>query len=170
MTDRRLQRGIRALLALAAVALLLTAVAAATPAGSSLIVADASTGERLLATPAEAGTPVALEYTHSVEKTRVLDAYVVRDGELVMTRMEFRSSGWGLPASANVTRENGSYTFDPEGSYEELFVKPGRVADHRLHVGDRSYDLVALSEARGVRLHVAERSLLSTTLDNFRPS
>lgn len=150
-----------------AVGLAVTAVAAATPAGSALVVEDASSGEQLLATPVSNGTPVVLTYTHSVEKTPVHDVYVVRNGSLVMTRMEFQSYGWGLPARANISRENGSFTFDPQGSYEELYVKPGRTADHRLRVGNRSYDLVALSNAEGVRLHITERSVLNTTLDTL---
>ncbi|WP_435078282.1 DUF1850 domain-containing protein [Halococcus sp. AFM35] len=166
MTDRQ-RRAVRALVVVAAIALTLTAVAAATPAGSALVVEDASSGEQLLATPVSNGTPVVLTYTHSVEKTPVHDIYVVRNGSLVMTRMEFQSYGWGLPARANVSRENGSFTFDPQGSYEELYVKPGRTADHRLRVGNRSYDLVALSNAEGVRLHITERSVLSTTLDTL---
>jgi hypothetical protein len=166
MTDRQ-RRAVRALVVVAAIALALTAVTAATPAGSALVVEDASSGEQLLATPVSNGTPVVLTYTHSVEKTPVHDVYVVRNGSLVMTRMEFQSYGWGLPARANVTRENGSFTFDPQGRYEELYVKPGRTADHRLRVGNRSYDLVALSNAEGVRLHITERSVLSTTLDTL---
>jgi hypothetical protein len=144
-----------------------TAVAAATPAGSALVVADASSGEQLLANPISDGTPVVLTYSHSVEKTPVHDVYAVRNDSLVMTRMEFQSYGWGLPARANISRENGSFSFDPQGRYEELYVKPGRTADHRLRVGNRSYDLVALSDAEGVRLHITERSVLRTTLDTL---
>lgn len=167
MTDRRVQQGVGVLLALVAIVLAVTAVAAATPAGSALVVEDASSGERLLTTPVEEGTPVVLTYMHSVEKTPVHDVYVVRNGSLVMTRMEFQSYGWGLPARANVTRENGSFAFDPNGSYKEIYVKPGRVADHHLRVGNRTYDLVALSNAQGVRLHITKRSVLQTTLDRF---
>ncbi len=166
MRDRP-QRAVRVLVVVMAVGLAVTAVAAATPAGSALVVEDASSGEQLLATPVSNGTPVVLTYTHSVEKTPVHDVYVVRNGSLVMTRMEFQSYGWGLPARANISRENGSFTFDPQGSYEELYVKPGRTADHRLRVGNRSYDLVALSNAEGVRLHITERSVLNTTLDTL---
>jgi hypothetical protein len=119
-------------------------------------VENASTGDRLLAVPAENGTVVALEYTHSVEKTRVLDAYEVRGDRLVMVRMEFESYGAGLPSRADVNRtENGSFAFDPDGSFRELHVKPGRVAGHELRVGDRTVDLVARSNASSVRLHVA---------------
>ena len=167
MTDRRFTRLVRLLLVVVAIAGAVTAVAAATPAGSALVVEDADSGERLLSTHVAEGTPVVLSYNHSVEKTPVHDVYVVRNGSLVMTRMEFQSYGWGLPARANVTRENGSFTFDPQGSYEELYVKPGRVAGHRLRVGNRSYDLVALSNAEGVRLAITERSVLQNTLDTF---
>jgi hypothetical protein len=143
-------------------------VAASLPAGPVLVVEDAATGDDVLRVPVEENTTVALEYTHSVEKTRVLDAYAVRDGELVMTRMEFQSYGWGLPARVDVTRENGSFVFDPEGSFEELYVKPGRIAGHELHVGAETYDLVALSDARSVRMYIMERTVFDATVATIR--
>ena len=124
-----------------------------------LVVEDAETGERLLAVPVAEGTTVALNYTHSVEKTPVLDVYAVDGTELEMVRMEFRSYGAGLPARADVTvTENDTFVFDPEGSYEELYVTPGPIAGHELVVGDRVYDLVDLSDARTVKLSVAADS------------
>jgi len=124
-----------------------------------LVVQNASTRETLLAVPVSNGTFVALIYTHSVEKTRVLDGYTVNGTSLEMTRMEFESYGAGLPAQVHVNRTaNGSFVFDPPGSYTELYVKPGRVAGHVLTVGNRTYDLVALSNAHTVRLSVAPRT------------
>ena len=159
------------LVALAVVSLLVLAgVAAAVPADRVLVVEDDSSGERLLTVPVETGTRVGLEYTHSVEKTRVLDEYTVRGDRLEMTRMEFESYGWGLPAGADVHRENGSFVFDPAGSYEEIYVKPGRVAGHKLHVGERTHDLVSLSGASTVRLSLADRSVLSATIDTLEPT
>ncbi|UVE51141.1 DUF1850 domain-containing protein [Haloferax larsenii] len=152
------------ILVVVAVLALAVGVSAAVPAGQALVVEDAETGERLKTVPVEENTTVALEYTHSVEKTRVLDAYAVQDGTLVMTRMEFKSYGAGLPARANVTTENGSFVFNPQGSYRELYVKPGHIAGHKLHVGEHTYDLVALSDARSVRLHVTEQSVLDAAL------
>lgn len=139
--------------------------AAATPAGRVVVVEDAASGEHLIETPVENGTVVALEYTHSVEKTRVLDAFAVRGDELVMTRMEFESYGWGLPAGADVTRENGTFSFDPDYASEEMVVKPGRTAGHQLHVGSQTYDLVERSDARAVRISIERRSVLEATLD-----
>lgn len=132
-----------------------------------LVVEDAESGERLLQTPVENGSVVVLNYTHSVEKTRVLDIYGVAGDTLVMTRMEFESYGWGLPARANVTHENGTFAFDPAWEGEEVYVKPGRIAGHKLHVDDRTYDLVALSDARSVRISIDTRPSLAVALDEL---
>ena len=137
---------------------------AAAPDRSTLVVSDAETGETYLETPVDNGTVVALEYTHSVEKTRVYEAYTVRGDRLVMTHMEFESFGWGLPSRANVTRKNGTFIYDPPGSYERLTVAPGRIAGHRLHVGDETHDLVALSDGRSVMLSIRHQSALETFL------
>jgi len=138
--------------------------AAATTDETVLVVADTETGETYLEVPVENGTVVAIEYTHSVEKTRVYDEYTVRGDELEMTRMEFESYGWGLPSRANVTRENGTFIYDPPGSYERLTVAPGRVAGHTLYVGDQTYDLVALSDGESVTFTVRHRSALANPL------
>lgn len=131
-----------------------------------LMVEDAETGERLVAVPVSEGTTVALNYTHSVEKTPVLDVYEVNETELEMVRMEFHSYGAGLPARADVNiTENGTFVFDPEGSYERLYVTPGRIADHELLVGDRTFDLVELSGARTVKIYVTHRSAVTTIID-----
>lgn len=122
-----------------------------------LVVADAETGERRLVRPVANGTRVALEYTHSVEQTRVYEEYAVRGDRLVETRMEFESYGWGLPSGANVTEVNGTFVYDPDGSLTRLTVAPGRIAGHELHVGDRAYDLVALGRGRSVDIHLVRR-------------
>jgi len=132
--------------------------AAAAPDQQVLVVSDAETGETYLETPVDDGTVVALEYTHSVEKTRVYEAYTIRGDRLEMTHMEFESYGWGLPSRANVTRKNGTFIYDPPGSYERLTVAPGRIAGHRLHGGDETHDLVAVSDGRSVTLSIQHRS------------
>ncbi|MFC4359766.1 DUF1850 domain-containing protein [Halobium salinum] len=160
----------RAVVAFTLLSVLLAGVAAAVPGGQALVVEDADTGERLLTVPVDEGATVALEYNHSVEKTRVLDVYEVRaNGSLEMTRMEFESYGWGLPARADVRKENGTFVFDPEGVYDEIYVTPGDVAGHRLHVGDRTYDLVERAGEESVRLTVVRRSALSAGLDGLIP-
>nr|WP_128476901.1 DUF1850 domain-containing protein [Halorussus pelagicus] len=157
---------------LASVCLLVAAVAGVgavgdaspqTEADRALVVADAETGERLLTVPVAEGDTVALNYTHSVEKTPVLDVYAVNGTSLEMVRMEFQSYGAGLPARADVNvTEDGTFVFDPEGRYDRIYVKPGEIAGHRLLVKDRTYDLVALSDARSVELFVTNDSRSTT--------
>jgi hypothetical protein len=142
-------------------------VGASVPAQQTLVVSTVDDGEVLVAAPVQEDTRVALAYTHSVERSRVVDTYRVRDGRLEMTRMEFESYGWGLPADANVTRVDGSFVYDPPGTFETVTVKPGRIAGHRLHVGDRTYDLVNRSDARAVTITVERRSALAVAIDHF---
>lgn len=151
------------------VALLIAGATAAAPGGRVLVVEDTETGERYLQEPVEDGTVVAVEYTHSVEKTRVYDEYTVRGDHLEMTRMEFESFGWGLPSGANVTLEDGVYAFDPPGNYTRITVAPGEVAGHTLHVGTATYDLVARTDGRSVDIHVTRRSAVEAATDQPNP-
>ncbi|WP_117593887.1 DUF1850 domain-containing protein [Haloprofundus halophilus] len=162
MSDRSGRRSVGvALASLAVLALVLAGGAVATQPDRAVVVEDADTGERLLTAPVENDTTVTLAYNHSVEGSPVRDVYAVRGDELVMTRMEFASYGWGFPAQANVTRENGTFVHRPDDvRLTELYVSPGDVAGHRLRVGDETYDLVSRSNGDTVRIHVEHRSIL----------
>jgi hypothetical protein len=149
------------------VAVVLVGVAATAPVGAVLVVEDIETGERYLSEPVDSGSTVALEYTHSVEKSRVYDEYRVDGQTLVNTRMEFESYGWGLPARVNVTNVNGTLVYDPPEpitELERLSVSPGRIAGHTLIVDGREHDLVAVTDANDVTLHIERRSLLEMIL------
>lgn len=154
------------LFVLAVVVALGTAVQAT--ASPQLVVSDQETGEELLATPVDDGTTVTLEYMHSVEKTTVRDVYVVDGDSLRMTRMEFSSFGWGLPARAEIdgTTEDGEFyiTFDNR-TYESVGVVPGSVAGHTLVVGDTEYDLVERSNGTAVRISVERDRPLRTLVE-----
>jgi len=154
-----------ALLALAVLAFVVVAVTA--PIGAVLVVEDIETDERYVAEPVNDGSTVALEYMHSVEKSRVYDEYRVDGRTLVNTRMEFESYGWGLPARVNVTNVNGTLVYDPSEpitELERLSLSPGRIAGHTLIVDDRQYDLVAVTDGNDVTLHIERRSLLEMIL------
>ena len=152
---------------LAVAVLVLVGVAVTAPVGAVLVVDDIETGERYLSEPVDSGSTVALEYTHSVEKSRVYDEYRVDGETLVNTRMEFESYGWGLPARVNVTNVNGTLVYDPPEpimELERLSVSPGRIADHTLIVDGRDHDLVAATGGNDVTLHIERRSLLEMIL------
>ena len=135
----------------------LVVVAGTTP---TLVVTNSS-DETLLSSPVTEGSELVVEYTHSVEQTLVRDIYVVDDGALVMTRMEFSSFGAGLPAQADVTVENGRYVYEPPTQrYETLRITTGSVADHDLVVDGQRYDIAALAAGGTVELEIQERRLL----------
>jgi hypothetical protein len=139
-------------------------LALGTPAQKSLVVERVDTGEMIIAAPVSDGTIVGLEYMHSVEKTQVYDEYTVRGMTLVNTRMEFESYGWGLPAGANVTLEDGVFVYEPNKTYQTITVKPGRIANHTLTVGDRTYDLVERADANSVHIRVTRTTPLTRLL------
>ncbi|MGZ0745689.1 DUF1850 domain-containing protein [Haloparvum sp. AD34] len=125
------------------------------------IVVESAEGEPLIVSDADG---FVLEYTHSVEKTPVIETYERRGESLVMTRMEFSSYGAGLPSTADVnTTENDTFVFQPNDSTEELYVKPGRIAGHEIRFGSETYDLVALSDAETVRIYVTTRPTIFHT-------
>ncbi|SDR43584.1 DUF1850 domain-containing protein [Natronobacterium texcoconense] len=139
-TRRRVAIGILAFVVAAALAVVVA------PSGSTLVVEDADTGERLLEIPVEDGDEVTLSYTHSVEKTPIEDVYVVDGTELRMDRMVFRSYGAGLPANKPIERTDDGFVVYSDDSYEELGVVPAPIAEHELVVGDERYDLVEQSD------------------------
>ena len=151
----------RAWLAAAVAVVVVAAVAAAAgtvAATETVLVVTDDSGEELLVTPVEEDTEVTVEYTHSVEKTLVRDVYVARDGELVMTRMEFSSFGAGLPSHADVEAVDGRYVYrPPERGYDPLRVTTGHVADHDLLVGDERHDLAEMADGGTVELRIETR-------------
>lgn len=126
----------------------------ATQTGATLVITDES-GTDSLEISVEPETEIELEYTHSVEQTPVTDIYVVSDGALVSDRMLFSSFGAGLPAQAEVTREDDRYVYHPpEQRYDPLTVTTGPVAGHELVVDGERYDLVKFSDGGTVRIKI----------------
>ena len=163
----RFRRGAALVVGLVVLVAAVTAVASAVPAGNALVVEDVASGDVLLTAPVHDGSNVTLSYMHSVQKSQVLDIYTVHGQTLDNTRMVFESYGWGLPAREKVQLVNGTFVFDPDWSGTELVVKPGHVAGHELIVDGRTYDLVAISDAKSVRLRVVHQSALSALLHDI---
>lgn len=126
--------------------------------GSDHLVVTHENGTELLSTPVANSSQFELEYTHSVERTLVTDAYQVQDGKIVSDWMAFSSFGAGLPAEATVERVDGRYIYQPPAhSYDTLTVSTGHIAGHELRVGGETYDLVALAAGETVRLTIDSR-------------
>jgi hypothetical protein len=121
-----------------------------------LVIEDYEEGTELLSVSVEENTTVVLAYTHSVEKTPVRDIYEVRDGELYVSHMTFRSFGAGLPSTADVERdERGRFVHDPpDRPTGDVVVAPSAIAGHELVVDGERYDLVGLADGGSVRIRV----------------
>lgn len=158
--DSRLVASLVAVTVLLAVGSL---VAISTVAGPALLggeedytlVVATEEGETVLEAPADLGDTVVLEYTHSVEKTPVRDVYAVTEDGIVMTRMEFQSYGAGLPSTADVEIENGTFIYEPPGTEPgPLYVATGSVAGHDLVVAGTRYDLVERADGGTVVIRI----------------
>ncbi len=124
------------------------------------LVVSLDDGADLLAVPVDEGAEVAIEYTHSVERTLVTDVYVVADGALVADRMLFSSFGAGLPSEAEVTREGDRYVYEPpKQRYDELVVSTGPIAGHELVVDGDRYDLADRADGGTVTVRIESRPL-----------
>lgn len=138
-------------------AILVVGVTATSAAAPVLVVTD-DDGTELFTVPVDEGDEVAIEYTHSVEKTLVTDVYVVDDGTLLMDYMLFSSYGAGLPSEVDVEREGDRYRYEPpEQRHETLIVTTGHVAEHELIVGDERYDITAQSDGGTIHISIERR-------------
>ena len=147
-----------AVVALAVIGVVATAVVVTGVATQPVLVVTDGDGTELFSHPVSDGDEVAIEYTHSVERTLVTDVYVVTDGALVSDRMLFSSYGAGFPSEATVTREGDRYVYHPpEQRYGTLTVSTGVIAGHELVVGDDRYDLADSSDGGTVHVHVENR-------------
>ncbi|ERG96210.1 DUF1850 domain-containing protein [Haloquadratum walsbyi] len=152
---------VRFVIGLGIIVLIVASVGTSIAPGFVLIVEDADTEETYIHQPVTNGTTFSIEYTHSVEKTRVSDEYQVSGQQLINTRMEFESYGWGLPTSVSVTNRNGTFVYEPSDpitTMSELFLSPGRIANHTLIVSDQRYSLITQTNANDVRIHIERQS------------
>lgn len=136
----------------------------------TLVVADAETDEPLLEVPTREGDEFTLAYTHSVEKTDVEDVYEIDDSALRMDRMVFSSYGAGLPSEAEVNRTEEGFVVTVDQSFERIYVSPGSIAGHTLHVDDECYALDDLSDGATVVLFVEDSSMEPSTGSAADPS
>lgn len=161
MTSRRLAL-VGSLLVVALVATV--AVAAATPAGTALVIEDAESGETLDRHELAPGEEFSVSYIHSFEKTPVRGVYTVRDGEIFQLREEYAYNAAGLEYTRSSTRV-GNRTHaavnEPVGSF---VVRVAASTEHTYTVGgtERAFTDVA-DPWSSVRVTTEEESYLDRT-------
>lgn len=93
---------------------------------------------------APAGEPLELRYTHSVERTPVIEVYRAEPDGMWFESMRFSSQGAGLPTEG-YAREGDAFVLRARRKVGALVVRVSAVAGHRLAVGSARIDLVALA-------------------------
>ncbi len=132
-----------------------------------LVASNYKTGKQLKAWPIKEGQEFDIEYTHSVQLTPVIERYTVDEGNHILLKESyFHSYGAGLPATTpyefEIT-EDGFRIYDMNQVMDNLIYRTGAVkANHRIHIGQKTYFFLDFSEPReGIRFTAEKISLLS---------
>lgn len=142
----------------------LVALLGIAPAGAmanpTIVAADLETGRVVLCRSAAEG--MTLAYTHSMYGGEVREEFVAgRDGRLrrlAMTTANAAAAEY-YAYDADVVRDGGRYRVDvPVQEFAEVVVRVDRVGAHRLLVGERTIDLVAVA-GEGHRVALEVRSV-----------
>ncbi len=102
----------------------------------------ASAARTILSAPLGDGLEIRLEYTHSVERGKVVETYRAERGGLRLVRMEFASQGAGLPTEGYV-REGNRFVLRTDRALASLPVLVSGIGRQRLSVGAAVFDLRA---------------------------
>lgn len=94
---------------------------------------------------AKEGLPLTIEFTHSVQKTPVIEELVFDAGEFVLLRTRYKSLGVGLPFDAsdgNFRREGDWFIMDDMNRrFKNLELRTGKGTRLKIIVDGREYEL-----------------------------
>lgn len=107
-----------------------------------------------------------IEYIHSVEKSPVLENYIIDGKDIILLDTYFQSFGAGLPATTPYSfekTERGFRVYDINEEMEDLVYRVGSAErNHRLIFKNKEYKLLDFSEHKmGVKLSVKNMIRLS---------
>jgi len=129
-----------ALAALASVAALLFVERA----GVTLRVTHVERGRVVWSRHVPTGQRFELRYTHSVERTPVVEEYRAEPDGVWFELMRFYSQGAGLPTEGYV-REGKAFVLRARRKVGVLSVRVSSIAKHEMMIGDERIDLIALA-------------------------
>lgn len=94
---------------------------------------------------AEENLTLTIEFTHSVQKTPVIEELAYKDGEFVLLRTQYKSLGVGLPFDAgdgNFRREGDWFIMDDMNRrFKNLELRTGKGTRLKITVDGRQYEL-----------------------------
>lgn len=89
--------------------------------------------------------PVIISFTHSVQKTPVIEELELRNGEFVLLRTKYKSLGVGLPFDAgdgNFHRDGGWFIMDDMNRhFKNLELRTGKGTQLKITLYGREFEL-----------------------------
>lgn len=127
---------------------------------------DYKTGQYIKSWKIKDGDQFTVEYTHSVQLTKVTETYLIDHEDIILLESYFHSLGAGLPATTpydfELTKE-GFRIFNIDEKMDYLVYRTGaQRANHRLYINNKIYDFLDFSQPRtGLKLTTGKLNLLS---------
>ena len=123
-----------------------------------LAVYDRETGKTYRTFEVSEGSEFSVEFIHSVNKSPVIDVFVIRDGKIVADRTIYSAFGAGVQPEIE---EGQTLEYDENGNkvvsgfnivFPEVKYIVGTVSDHILRIEGES---ISLTELCGKNAHIA---------------
>ena len=123
-----------------------------------LAVYDRETGKTYRIFEVSEGSEFSVEFIHSVNKSPVIDVFVIRDGKIVADRTIYSAFGAGVQTEIE---EGQTLEYDENGNmvvsgfnivFPEVKYIVGTVSDHILRIEGES---ISLTELCGKNAHIA---------------
>ncbi|MDR7417204.1 MAG: DUF1850 domain-containing protein [Armatimonadota bacterium] len=99
-----------------------------------------------------------IRYTHSVERTPVVETYRVQGKTLVLVGMRFRSSGWGLPSEGYVRQDGWFVLSGLHRPLDALRLRVTRLNRYVLVAERRALPLLSLAGDGGMLVLSADQT------------
>jgi len=119
---------------------------------SYLILTHAENGSVLFSHPINEGELISVGYIHSVNRTPVSEIFTVVQGQLVLTALEFKSFGAGMPTELEPGQRllhlpDGVMRIEPfDRPVNDFRILISEKAMHTLRIGELQISLCALTE------------------------
>ena len=115
-----------------------------------LVLTNAETGQHLYLAPLQEGDSFSISHIHSLNQSPVIEFFELRQGQIMLTAIEFETFGAGMPTELEPGQtlthlEAGGMRIDGyERPLPNLHYLIGHTADFILHIGDNSIPLNTL--------------------------
>lgn len=105
----------------------------------------ATENKTLAVVDAQENFPLTIKFTHSVQKTPVIEELQFRNGEFVLLRTKYKSQGVGLPFDAGdgkFYRDGEWFIFDDmDRHFKNLELRTGKGTRLKIDLNGREYEL-----------------------------